>query len=399
MFYQVVYSQNYVANASFEDISDCPDDFFQIYKSPPWFSPNCEPLRPDRHGYAVLFTSKSPCASELTGVPKNVVCYQSAHTGVSYAGIEIVSTSTIEPVYRQYIETKLKWKLEAGKKYFFSMFYNLCYAEPVSIDVICFKTDSLAAYFSENIIDKNPNCDILPVSPQVLDAGKQMSPSQGWQELSGCFAAKGNEQYLTIGNFGGNSFSNCSAVDSIGYFLFIDDVSVLPEITKQIDTVICSENGWTLNAQQLRQEYLNVGGWSYQWSDGSTDIERKFTVSGNYTLKVINRDCFTDTYNFNFTNCACKYYIPNTFTPNGDNLNDRFIPHISCQNQQISSFQFSIFDRWGKRIFSTNLENQAWDGTYQGKPAGIGEYVYLVKYKAGQSEEVRSIRGTVSLLR
>jgi len=85
-----------------------PDDFFQIYKSPPWFSPNCEPLRPDRHGYAILFTSKGGCANDLTGVPKNVWCYQSAHSGLSYAAIEVVSAKATDFVYRQFLETKLQ---------------------------------------------------------------------------------------------------------------------------------------------------------------------------------------------------------------------------------------------------------------------------------------------------
>jgi gliding motility-associated-like protein len=400
-FHSVAHPQNYVANASFENLSGCPDDFFQIYKSPPWFSPDCEPLRPDRHGYAILFTSKNPCFSDLTGVPKNVWCYQDAHSGFSYAGIEIVSTKILESVYRQYIETKLQVSLEAGKKYYFSMFYNLCYSQPVSSDVICFKTDSLGAYFSENIVDKNPNCHPLPVSPQVHDEGRQVSPSQGWQELSGCITAKGNEQYLTIGNFADNDFSNCSAVDSIGYYLLIDDVALIPEINKQIDTTICNGNGWTMDAQKLRNEYLYLAGWKYQWSDGKTDIERKFTAPGNYILTVTNKDCFADTYNFKigFGDCKCRDYIPNTFTPNGDNLNDKFIPHILCPIRQISGYKFSIFNRWGERIFFTSSETQAWDGTYKGKQVQAGEYVYLVQYKGGPTGDAKTVKGTVLVLR
>ncbi|MES1215729.1 MAG: gliding motility-associated C-terminal domain-containing protein [Bacteroidota bacterium] len=401
MFRMVLHSQNYVANASFENISSCPDDFFQIYKSPPWFSPDCEPLRPDRHGYAILFTSRAPCFSDLTGVPKNVWCYQDAHSGFSYAGIEILSANTIESTYRQYMETKLQLPLEAGKKYYVSLFYNLCYGQTVSPDIICFKTDSLGAYFSENIIDKNPNCHPLPVPPQVHDEGKQISPGQGWRELSGCITAKGNEQYMTIGNFADNVFSNCSSVDSIGYYVLIDDVAVIPEIAKQIDSVVCDGKDLTINADQLRNEYLYLGGWKYQWSDGNTDITRKFTSPGNYTLNVMNKDCFTDVYNFKigFGECKCKDYIPNTFTPNGDNLNDTFIPHLICQSRQISGYKFSIFNRWGERIFFTTSETLAWDGTYKGQKVQTGEYVYLVQYKTGASDEINTVKGTVLVLR
>jgi gliding motility-associated-like protein len=401
MFQMVVCSQNRVANPSFEDISGCPDDFFQIYKAPPWFSPNCEPLRPDRHGYGILFTGKNPCTSDLTGVPKNVWCYENAHSGVSYAGIEILSAGTVGMVYRQYLETKLTTPLEAGKKYLFSMFYNLCYAQPVSSAIICFKTDSLGAHFSANAITKNPNCEVLPVLPQVIDAKKQIAPSQGWHELSNCFTATGDENYLTVGNFANNTFSNCSPVDSIGYYLLIDDVSVIPEITRQLDTVIRNVNDWTVNAQQLRGEYAALTGWQYQWNDGSTEMIRKFTAPGNYTLQVINKNCFTDVYNFKieFIDYTCKEYIPNTFTPNGDNLNDKFIPHIICQNPQVSGYKFSIYNRWGTKIFFTYSETQAWDGTYRGEPVPSGDYVYMVEYKAGASQEVKKIKGRILVVR
>jgi hypothetical protein len=103
--------------------------------------------------------------------------------------------------------------------------------------------------------------------------------------LSGCVTAKGNEEYVTIGNFANNISSNCSIVDSIGYYLFIDDVTVIAETTKQFDTVLCSVNDWKINAQQLRQEYVTLGGWKYQWSDGSTDMERKFTARETTRLK------------------------------------------------------------------------------------------------------------------
>ena len=174
------------------------------------------------------------------------------------------------------------------------MFYNLSYSKPVSSDFLCFKTDSLGAFFSDTIIDKNPNCEPLPVLPQVYEAGKQISPSSEWYGFSGCITAKGIEQYVTVGNFADNTFSNRATVDSIGYFLFIDDVSVIPEITKQFDTAICNVKEWKLNAQQLRKEYSTIEGGQYQWNDGNKDMERKFTTSGDYTLKVINKNCFTD---------------------------------------------------------------------------------------------------------
>jgi gliding motility-associated-like protein len=116
---------------------------------------------------------------------------------------------------------------------------------------------------------------------------------------------------------------------------------------------------------------------------------------------VTNKDCFTDEYNFkiNFVDCFCKEHIPNAFTPNGDNINDKFMPRIICQTQQVSEYRFSIFNRWGTKVFFTSSRTQAWDGTYMGKPVATGVYVYLLEYKAGESQKVKTVKGTVLALR
>jgi len=56
-------------------------------------------------------------------------------------------------------------------------------------------------------------------------------------------------------------------------------------------------------------------------------------------------------------------YIPNSFTPNGGNLNETFFPVITS-SIEIESYIFEIYDRWGERIFATTEPNIGWDGTY-----------------------------------
>lgn len=52
------------------------------------------------------------------------------------------------------------------------------------------------------------------------------------------------------------------------------------------------------------------------------------------------------------------FFIPDTFTPNGDGLNDVFIP----KGIALMQYEMKIFNRWGKMIFATNDPNQGWDG-------------------------------------
>jgi gliding motility-associated-like protein len=401
LFFCNLYSQNYVLNPSFEQITSCPDTYFEISKSPPWFSPYCESTTIGSHGQAVLYTSVFPCNNSQTNVPKNDFCNQSAHTGSSYAGIIVLSSIQLYAENRQYLETKLTQPLQAGNKYYFSMFYSLPpgdYYHPFEKD-ICFNTNSLGVYFSEDVIDNHPNCQPMLLSPHITATNTQITPADKWYELSGCYTAKGNEQYITMGNFARNLTSDCTGKDSVGYYLLIDDVTVTPSVNKLTDTVLCSGKNWSIDAQTFRDEYNYLTGWQYKWNDGDTSRQRKFTAPGNYTLSI-TKGCFEDVYQFNiaYGDCVCKNYIATAFTPDGDNINDVFLPKIVCKSGQMSGYIFSIFNRWGQKLFSTTSLNTAWDGKFSGKKVSPGAYVYVVQYKTAASPKMISVKGTVMVL-
>jgi gliding motility-associated-like protein len=70
----------------------------------------------------------------------------------------------------------------------------------------------------------------------------------------------------------------------------------------------------------------------------------------------------------------CKFYeIPNVFTPNGDDINDRLIAKTSGLVEKID---FKLFNRNGQMIFSTDVPRINWDGTYKGKIVSPGVYFY-----------------------
>ncbi len=71
---------------------------------------------------------------------------------------------------------------------------------------------------------------------------------------------------------------------------------------------------------------------------------------------------------------AMSLYVPNTFTPNGDGLNDTF----GVAGEAIKDFRMQIFNRWGQLIFETSNANERWDGTYAGQKVPMGTYVYKV---------------------
>lgn len=69
-------------------------------------------------------------------------------------------------------------------------------------------------------------------------------------------------------------------------------------------------------------------------------------------------------------------YIPNTFTPNQDGLNEVFY----VVGTGISNFSMQIYNRWGQLIFSSNSQLNGWDGQFKDKACEPGVYTYKVEY-------------------
>lgn len=89
------------------------------------------------------------------------------------------------------------------------------------------------------------------------------------------------------------------------------------------------------------------------------------------------------------------YYVPNSFTPNNDGLNDYFraVPVGISYTEW-----FRVFNRFGELVFSTNQWLKGWDGNFLGKPVQSGTYVWMIKGMDKNGKVVEK-RGTVILIR
>jgi gliding motility-associated-like protein len=90
-----------------------------------------------------------------------------------------------------------------------------------------------------------------------------------------------------------------------------------------------------------------------------------------------------------------NYYLPNAFTPNGDGLNDIFLPVPVGMK---STDYFMIYNRYGEILFQTRAWMQGWDGTFKGKPAPQGTYVWVIRGH-DENNQLMELKGTVTLIR
>ncbi len=167
----------------------------------------------------------------------------------------------------------------------------------------------------------------------------------------------------------------------------------IPEVYIGPDTTICL-HGSPLYLTNLRS---SAQGDRKLWSTGDTSAVLKVTHDGTYSLAVSNehdcmakdeivigKDCYTD--------------IPNSFTPNGDGINDYFFPR-QMLSLGVSAFSMTVFNRWGQLIFKTEApDGRGWDGRFNDKEQPAGVYVYLIQvtFKNGRTE---TYEGNVTLMR
>jgi gliding motility-associated-like protein len=139
---------------------------------------------------------------------------------------------------------------------------------------------------------------------------------------------------------------------------------------------------------------LNPGTFTgYLWQDGSTTPVYKATTAGTYWVTVTDEyGCLTtDTVKVKLTYCS-PIKPPNTFTPNGDGINDTW--NIKGL-QYFNACTVSVYNRWGERVFSSVGYGSAWDGRYNSKELPVGTYYYIIDLKNGTPK----VSGYVTIIR
>lgn len=124
---------------------------------------------------------------------------------------------------------------------------------------------------------------------------------------------------------------------------------------------------------------------------------------GVYTIQIIDQyNCFSEAETEITLNTDYPIYVPNAFSPNGDDNNEYFgmMAHPAVVSTIV---EMSVFNRWGSVIFQVKDvvpgdERSFWDGTVSGQPAETGIYVYQMEVKLTNGQ-YRSLKGDVLLVR
>jgi gliding motility-associated-like protein len=286
-------------------------------------------------------------------IPETAMAVIDAFEGEAIMGLIACGKSHTET--REYISTEFSAPMEVGKQYLVG--FKIANGEKTTTSLSGLGVDKLGLFFSTAPVVQVGQDPILATPQFKIDS---VFYSREWQSVNFLFTADQPYTNMTFGLFGTDNDKDIQikeGTDPLYAYYFLDAffMQMVPD-------------NYDPNHQAN--------------SKGDHQVEPGNGHTGHVLLPSEEH----------------PFYIPNTFTPNGDGNNEDFKPVAST----IKDWEFEIFTKWGDKIFSTVDETRGWDGTMRGLPAENGSYVWQITYVLfNEKDEPRSIevRGIVNLVR
>jgi gliding motility-associated-like protein len=195
--------------------------------------------------------------------------------------------------------------------------------------------------------------------------------------------------------------NGCDAAQRVAANVTITPNLVAPVVTVEATDLTTVRFRWNAVANATGYEVTTNGGTTWTApSSGATglthlvsNLQPNTTVTiqvralGGCTQAVSTAVNGTTTY-------SREVFIPNSFTPNGDGLNDV----LKAYGTGIKSIRMMIFNQWGQKVFEGNDPNNGWDGKHNGKDAATGVYMYMATIVLHDGQELNK-KGSINLIR
>jgi len=146
--------------------------------------------------------------------------------------------------------------------------------------------------------------------------------------------------------------------------------------------------------------------WTFEGGDPASSTSRNPVVNYAFQEPGEYLTCLVASNPAGCVDSLCKVltiqdeltvHVPNAFTPDGDGVNDVFLPVLL--GHRSDNYRLLIFNRWGEFVFETNDPTRGWDGTAGGTLAQDGVYVWKLRVSGEKNAELRDLTGHVTLLR
>jgi gliding motility-associated-like protein len=326
--------QAQLANGSFEVVSSMPNGLGQWQRATGWSNAGSSTASPDLLHYDAI---------NACDLPETSVGFVDSFDGDAIIGMAICGRPGENQ--REYISTQLTNAMVVGKPY--AIGFRMANGQHIPTSQAGLAVNDIGFFFSVDPITQS-GTNPIDRTPQLKIESVVYSPE--WQTYIFNFNPQEPYKYMTFGLFGDDSDKDIQirrgSNPSLAYY-FVDYFTIEP----------------------LFGEYAEV--------DGERDPVAEMDTPSKGTR---------------------EFFIPNTFTPNADGSNDKFIPVAASEG----AWKVEIFSSWGDRVYVSDQNTAGWDGNFQGLACSPGGYVWQITYfeeGANGKPKRHELRGMVHLVR
>lgn len=183
-------------------------------------------------------------------------------------------------------------------------------------------------------------------------------------------------------------------VDSFAFPIVITDFEI--DVEAIPDTIINRGDEVTIQVVDGQSE------WVYQWSNGGGEVSQDVMPDSTttYFVTVTNEDGCVDIDSITITvrQPTCDeddIFLPNAFSPNGDNVNDVLL----VRSNFIESMELLIYNRWGQEVFYSDDQSIGWDGRFGGETLAPDAYAYALSVICIDGTGSYQTKGNVTIVK
>ena len=163
--------------------------------------------------------------------------------------------------------------------------------------------------------------------------------------------------------------------------MLFPEVSISDATVDAVNQIFTLPSGQTFNTESIDYNFLEPGNYEFElW------VENEYGCTDSILINIP-------------VDPVILIHVPNAFTPDGDGVNEVFVPVLN--DIEVNDYRFEIYNRWGEVIFASETPGEGWNGNVKGGEhfAMDGVYTYRLVLRETRLLEERELFGHVTLIR
>ncbi|MDX2360427.1 MAG: gliding motility-associated C-terminal domain-containing protein [Crocinitomicaceae bacterium] len=264
--------------------------------------------------------------------------------------------------------------------------------------VVSFMGDILSGCEPLTVTFTNTSVSVSPLVDCIWNIEGAPLPIEGCTDITYTFPVGGTyDVTLTT-----TSAIGCTASVTYTDYIYVESAPLASFTTSGTDlTTIMTDVNFT-NTSIGATDYM----WTFGDGSGSTTEEHPshtypYENGGSYIVWLYAYSplgCVDSVSTVITVEEETIFWVPNTFTPDGDMYNEYF-KAVFTSGYDPYDFHLLIFNRWGEIIWESFDASIGWDGTYNGELVEDGTYTWKIDFKTTQNDERKLVTGHVNVIK